>query len=688
MRKVYITIILAILFSLGSILFNDFTRKYMEQTAVTLSLIKDIESLEYQLNNEILRNSFLLYYNHDIIYDITERIYKKIETLKKGYLTKDKYRETYKYLLAFENAFKEKEEYIYDFETINSIIKNTQTYIPSLILRYIEISGKKNDEYFYLISSIASSIFLAKSSLDEDFIYDLEKKIERLENFKFKDQKLKEFNEVYLSHIKIFIENFPKYQYILDYILNKKKDLYFLSETKKTFIKSSKEETKFITFFATFSSITFLTVLAIVAYLMISLDKKNITLLKLKKNLEKSLISDELTGLPNRFAFNIDKKVIKDPAFILVNIDNFKQINDFYGTDVGDFILVKVGEIISDFIKEKSIKGTVYRIGADDFGILIEDSQENIEHITKQIITRIEKYKFKLLNIDLAVNVSAGVSLESPLFEKADMALKHIKKQRKKYLIYNDSLDLAKKIGNNLKILSSIKYALENDKLFLVCQPIKSVKEDMTKKYEVLVRLLDEKGNTLEPQIFLPIAKESGYYGYITKTVIDKTLKLLEEYPYEFSLNISIEDIMDPDIKEYIYEKIIIKRELAERLTFEILESESAGNYEESNEFVKKVKMCGVKIAIDDFGSGYSNFAHVLNLEPDYLKIDASLIKNLDKDIYSQVVVSTIVTFANRLGIKTVAEFVHNESIYEIVKDMNIDYAQGFYIGRPVDKLS
>lgn len=97
--------------------------------------------------------------------------------------------------------------------------------------------------------------------------------------------------------------------------------------------------------------------------------------------------------------------------------------------------------------------------------------------------------------------------------------------------------------------------------------------------------------------------------------------------------------------------------------------------------------MCGVQIAIDDFGSGYSNFSHVLNLEPDYIKIDASLIKNIDKDIYSQVVVSTIITFASKLGIKTIAEFVHNDSIYEIVKDLGVDYVQGYYIGKPIDKL-
>lgn len=208
MRKVYITILFAIVFSLSIVFFNNFTRRYVEKTAFTLSLIKDIESLEYQLNNEILKNSFMLYYNHDIIYELIEDIYKKIEKLKNGYLTKDQYSETYKYLLAFENAFKEKEEYIHDFETINSIIKNTQTFIPSLVLRYIEIAQHENNEYFYLISSIASSIYLAKNSLDEDFIDDLEEKIKKLESFRFKDPKLNEFNEVYLSHIRVFIENF------------------------------------------------------------------------------------------------------------------------------------------------------------------------------------------------------------------------------------------------------------------------------------------------------------------------------------------------------------------------------------------------------------------------------------------------------------------------------------------------
>ncbi len=687
MRKVYITILFAIIFSLSIVFFNNFTRKYVEKTAFTLSLIKEIESLEYQLNNEILKNSFMLYYNHDIIYELIDDIYEKIDTLKSGYLTKDQYKETYKYLLAFENAFKEKEEYIHDFETINSIIKNTQTFIPSLVLRYTEIAPRKNNEYFYLISSIASSIYLAKNSLDEDFINDLEDKIKKLEKFKFRNPKLKEFNEVYLSHIRVFVENFPQYQYILDYILNKKKDIYFLSETKKTFIKSSKEETKIITLFSTFLSILFLVGLAVVAYLMISLDRKNITLMKLKKTLEKALITDELTGLPNRLAFNIDKKELKDPSFILVNINNFKQINDFYGTDTGDFVLVKVGESISRFLNKKELKGKVYRIGADDFGILIENEKDNIEKITKELLDHIERQKFKLADIDLFITVSAGISTERPLFEKADMALKKIKTLKKKYLVYNESLDLAKDIGHNLKVLSNVKEAIENDRIFFVFQPIINTKTEEIEKYEVLARIKDKNGNIIEPNIFIPIAKESGYYGYITRVVLDRTLKMLDEYPYKFSINLSIEDIIDPETRDFIYEKIITQRELSERLTLEILESESAGDYEESSEFVKKVKMCGVQIAIDDFGSGYSNFSHILHLDPDYLKIDSSLIKNLDKDIYSQVVVSTIISFASKLGIKTIAEFVYNESIYTTIKEMGIDYAQGYYLGKPVDKL-
>nr|WP_297890535.1 EAL domain-containing protein [Sulfurihydrogenibium sp.] len=122
-------------------------------------------------------------------------------------------------------------------------------------------------------------------------------------------------------------------------------------------------------------------------------------------------------------------------------------------------------------------------------------------------------------------------------------------------------------------------------------------------------------------------------------------------------------------------------------MTFEILESEGIENYEDVSGFIKEVKSYGSKIAIDDFGSGYSNFAHMLKLDVDYLKIDSSLIKNIHQDKNSQIIVQTIVGFAKKLGIKTIAEFVHNREVFEKVRELGVDYSQGYYIGEPKPEI-
>ncbi|NPA16491.1 MAG: EAL domain-containing protein, partial [Aquificae bacterium] len=188
------------------------------------------------------------------------------------------------------------------------------------------------------------------------------------------------------------------------------------------------------------------------------------------------------------------------------------------------------------------------------------------------------------------------------------------------------------------------------------------------------------------PRFFLPIAKESKYYSIITKTVIEKAFERFRETNMEFSINLSSEDMTDEEIVSYIYGILENEPEVAKRATFEILESESIKNYEQIYTFVKNVKNLGAKIAIDDFGSGYSNYSHIVNLEPDYIKIDGSLIKQLPYDLYVQVIVSTIIDFSRKLGIRTVAEYVYNEDVYSMVKSMGIDYSQGYYLGKPSKK--
>ncbi|MDQ7055219.1 MAG: GGDEF and EAL domain-containing protein [Persephonella sp.] len=388
------------------------------------------------------------------------------------------------------------------------------------------------------------------------------------------------------------------------------------------------------------------------------------------------------------------KPTTKTPHSFFVNIDNFKHINDLYGSEFGDQLLVQLGRFIKRFFEREGIEAEIFRLGADDFGILYENLKKKTVRLTEKLIRTIEDHTFVIkskdgereIDVEISINVSAGVSYERPLLEKADMVLKYVKKRREKYLVYSHELNLAKTIEDNLRILSIIKYAVNNSRIHLYYQPIFDNKTETVAKYECLVRISDQSGNVIAPMFFLPIARESKYYSIITKTVIRKAFNKFRNTDVPFSINLSSEDMTDKDIVQYIYRVLEKEPEVAKRVTFEILESESIKNYDEIYMFVKNVKSLGAKIAIDDFGSGYSNYSHIVNLEPDFIKIDGSLIKQLPYDIYVQIIVSTIVDFTRKLGIRTIAEYVYNEDVYTMVKSLGIDYSQGYYLGKPTER--
>jgi len=168
--------------------------------------------------------------------------------------------------------------------------------------------------------------------------------------------------------------------------------------------------------------------------------------------------------------------------------------------------------------------------------------------------------------------------------------------------------------------------------------------------------------------------------------MIQKSCHYFEHLDCDFSVNLSVEDILNSDVARYI-KKTIEEYNVTHKIIFEILESEGIENYEEISDFIKEMKALGCRIAIDDFGSGYSNFEHLLKLNIDYIKIDGSLIKNLETDTNAQVIVETIVNFAKKLNILTVAEFVHNEAVSIKVKELQVDRTQGFFLAEPQEQL-
>jgi len=235
----------------------------------------------------------------------------------------------------------------------------------------------------------------------------------------------------------------------------------------------------------------------------------------------------------------------------------------------------------------------------------------------------------------------------------------------------------------NLDVMKMVKKALDDYKILSYFQPIVNNKTQQVEKYESLVRLIDEDGSVVSPYEFLGVSKRGSYYNKITTRVLENSFEILKTIRTELSINLSTLDIEKNDTRELIYSLLETNKKDCNRLVFELLEDERVKDFATIKTFIQKVKSMGVSIAIDDFGAGYSNFERLLEFEPDLLKIDGSLIKNIITDKYSQNIVETIVAFAKRQNIKTIAEYVENQDIFDYLNNLGVDYSQGYYFGKP-----
>ena len=184
------------------------------------------------------------------------------------------------------------------------------------------------------------------------------------------------------------------------------------------------------------------------------------------------------------------------------------------------------------------------------------------------------------------------------------------------------------------------------------------------------------------PSTFLPVAKKINRYKELERELIDQAFKMVAEKKINISVNLSVSDVTSNEMRNFILDEIT-KYDIGQYIIFEIVEDEDITQVEAIIDFVKKAKSYGIKIAIDDFGSGFSNFTHILKMNPDYLKIDGSIIKDVVYDKKSQAMLKAIINFAAELGLKTIAEFIHNEETYNYCKANGVDEFQGYYLSEP-----
>ena len=413
-------------------------------------------------------------------------------------------------------------------------------------------------------------------------------------------------------------------------------------------------------------------------------DKHNELMQYTQEELTKMFYRDALTGLPNRRALIQEKKGKENFSLLLINIDNFSQINDLYGEKFGDKVLVKFSKFLKKNLN-KHEECKFFRLNGDEFVLLSkEKDRDMIKKNVEYLIDEIHKYPITIEDHDIFLNITIGVSFEETklLLSTANMALKLAKKESKDIVFYSDEASLNKEYENNLKWVQEIKNAILEDRIILYFQPILDNKTKKITKYESLIRLIDKNGNIITPRHFLEIAKKAKLYKILTKIVIKKSFKAFKDNKYEFSVNLTIEDILDKEINQYIF-KMLEEYNIGKRVVFEIVENENIKNFSTIEKFIYKIKSYGCKIAIDDFGTGYSNFEYLMKLQADFIKIDGSIIKSIIHDKRSEVLISVIVSFAKEMNIKTIAEFVESQEIQEKLIEMGINKSQGYYIDKP-----
>lgn len=395
---------------------------------------------------------------------------------------------------------------------------------------------------------------------------------------------------------------------------------------------------------------------------------------------------DSLTHLHSKtYLQNIlaDKK---EYSLVIADINYFSYINEAYGFAIGDSVLKKVAHILkTNFSEHVSVQ-----LDIDKF-VLLYSANHDIKRIIKEIQDYFTRNIIEIDTFTLYISFSYGVAIgHENLLRTASIALKESKKKGRnafKILEVQEEQDNFPLREVFLETNNILHEAFEKDNVIPFFQGIRDNKTGKIAKFESLARI-NHNGKVLLPYQFLEPAKLSGMLPSLTKVMIQKSFEVMKDTGYDFSINITEDDLNYHYLDTYLLEQSKHYSIEPERVILEILEGISSHSKNEHTRQLKDLKAMGFKLAIDDFGAEYSNFERILDLDVDFLKIDAQYIKNIDTDIKSLEIVKAIVLFTKSLGITTIAEFVHSVEVQKIVQDLGIDYSQGYLFSQPSPQLT
>ncbi len=395
--------------------------------------------------------------------------------------------------------------------------------------------------------------------------------------------------------------------------------------------------------------------------------------------------TDELTKLWNRNYLRklVDDKFLYNRYIIaMVDIDFFKKINDQYGHDVGDIVLKEIAKTFENTIDQKDL---VFRYGGEEFLFLLQKDSYN--KTLNSLMHAIQNLTIKVSNHPLKVTVSIGVNRDlyryksfADMIKSADIALYNAKiNGRDQIVYYSDSID-----ENTTSNFQTVQSALDEDRVFCEYHTIVNTLSNKVFKYETLVRIKEDNGKILYPNSFIDVIKHTNIYTDLTKRVIDIAVnKFLHLDNHYFSINLGLQDFNNNEIINYLLKQTEHGPRLIDLMSIEVLEYDKVDNEKNCIDVIKLLQNKGLKIALDDFGSGYANFSTILSFQFDVVKIDGVIIQKIVDDDKAKKIVESILNYAKAHDIVVICEFVSSQAIYEILKSIGANYMQGYYFSKP-----
>jgi diguanylate cyclase (GGDEF)-like protein len=401
----------------------------------------------------------------------------------------------------------------------------------------------------------------------------------------------------------------------------------------------------------------------------------------------KDLYTDKLTNLPNRNKLKKDLDENHIDLMALLDVDEFSTINDLFGEKIGDTILFELANKLKNFFNEEDY--IVYRIEADKFTIVARKNNQDVNefyNLCKTFADKIEKESLLIDEDEIDINITIGIAQGdgARAFKYSQRVINYARTKLQRIMIYNESFKIQQSFEENIKWVKQLKVGFRENLFQAYFQPIVDTKTKEVYKYEALIRYITKEGVEIAPYHFINVAKKTKLYPNIIKIVIQDSFKLIKNKNKRVSVNISFDDIANEETTAFIYEILEQNRDFTEFLEFEILESEEISDFNEVAKFISEIKKFDCIVGVDDFGAGYSNFNLLTLLDIDFVKIDGSLIERINTSKDLEIIVNTIANFSKEFKVKTVAEYVSNEDIYNKIKELNIDYCQGYYFDKPL----